>query len=106
MKHNKLVRDGIPDIITERGDEPVTQVLDAGAYRRELGRKLQEEVAEFGESGEVEELADILEVVYALAAAEGVSKSQLEEMRGRKRGERGGFERRIFLVETIPADVA
>jgi len=106
MKHNKLVRDKIPDIITERGDEPVTQVLDAGAYRRELWRKLQEEVGEFGESGKVEELADILEVVYALAAAKGVSKSQLEEMRERKRRERGGFERRIFLVETIPADVA
>lgn len=101
MKHNKLVRDRIPDIITERGDEPVIQILDAGAYRRELRRKLQEEVAEFGESGEVEELADVLEVVYALAAAEGVSKFQLEEKRERKRGERGGFDRRIFLVETI-----
>jgi predicted house-cleaning noncanonical NTP pyrophosphatase (MazG superfamily) len=67
VKYNKLVRDKIPDIIMRRGDKPVTQILDAGAYRRELRRKLQEEVAEFGESGEVEELADVLEVVYALA---------------------------------------
>ena len=60
MKHNKLVRDKIPDIITRRGDKPVTQILSADAYRRELGRKLQEEVTEFGQSGNVEELADIL----------------------------------------------
>ncbi len=106
MRYNKLVRDKIPDIIMRRGDKPVTQILDAGAYRRELRRKLQEEVAEFGESGEVEELADVLEVVYALAAAEGVSQFQLEERRKRKRRERGGFDRRVLLIETISADVA
>jgi len=101
VKYNKLVRDKIPDVITRRGDKPVTQVLDADAYRQELRRKLQEEVAEFGESGEVEELADVLEVVYALAAAEGVSQFQLEEMRKRKRRERGGFDRRMLLIEMI-----
>ena len=101
MRYNKLVRDKIPDIIMRHGDKPVTQILDAGAYRRELRRKLQEEVAEFGESGEVEELADVLEVVYALAAAEGVSKFQLEEKRERKRRKRGGFDQRVFLIETV-----
>ncbi len=101
MRYNKLVRDKIPDIIMRRGDKPVTQILDAAAYRRELRRKLQEEVAEFGESGEVEELADVLEVVYALAAAEGVSQFELEEKRERKLRKRGGFEQRVFLVETI-----
>lgn len=104
MKHNKLVRDRIPEIITRRGDKPVTQILDADAYGQELRRKLQEEVAEFGESGKVEELVDILEVVYALAVDEGASQSQLEEMRKQKRRERGGFDQRIFLVEIIPAD--
>jgi len=101
VKYNKLVRDRIPDIITRRGDEPVTQILDASAYKRELRSKLQEEVAEFGASGEVEELADVLEVVYALAATEGVSQFQLEEKRKRKRRERGGFDRRILLIEMI-----
>ncbi len=101
MKYNKLVRDKIPDIITRHGDKPVTKILDVGAYRRELRRKLREEVAEFGESGEVEELVDVLEVVYALAAAEGVNQFQLEKMRKRKRKERGGFDRRILLIETV-----
>ena len=105
MEYNKLVRDKIPDIITRSGDKPVTRILGAGAYRRALWRKLREEVAEFGESGEVEELADILEVVYALAEDEGVSQFQLEEMRKLKRRERGGFDRRVLLIETISAGV-
>ena len=99
MKYNKLVRDKIPDIITRRGDKPITQILSVDAYRQELRRKLQEEVAEFGESGKVEELADILEVVYALTATEEVSQFRLEEIRKRKRREKGGFDQRIFLKE-------
>jgi predicted house-cleaning noncanonical NTP pyrophosphatase (MazG superfamily) len=105
VKYNKLVRDKIPNIIARRGDKPVTRILDTDAYRRELRRKLREEVTEFVESGKIEELADILEVVYALAAAEGVSQFQLEEMRKRKRRERGGFDQRILLAETVSADV-
>ena len=68
MKYTKLVRDKIPEIITRSGVRPVTQVLDANVYQQELRRKLQEEVAEFIESENVGELADILEVVYTLAA--------------------------------------
>jgi predicted house-cleaning noncanonical NTP pyrophosphatase (MazG superfamily) len=98
METSKLVRDKIPDIIARHGDRPVTRILEADAYRRELRRKLEEEIAEFGESGQVEELADILEVVYALAAAEGTTRLELEEMRRRKRSERGGFDRRILLI--------
>jgi len=105
MKHNKLVRDKIPGLIISRGDKPITQILGADAYRQELRRKLHEEDGEFFASGKLEELADILEVVYALAVAEGVSQFQLEEIRKRKRRERGGFDQRIFLVETSPADV-
>ena len=100
MKHGKLVRDKIPDIIAKNGDQSVTRILTGDAYRKELGRKLQEEAIEFRESGQTEELADILEVVYALAAVEDVSQFQLEEIRSRKRKERGGFDQGIFLVET------
>jgi predicted house-cleaning noncanonical NTP pyrophosphatase (MazG superfamily) len=106
VKHNKLVRDRIPEIIRRRGDRPITRTLSVGAYGQELRRKLQEEVAEFSESGQVEELIDILEVVYALAAHGGVSQSQLEGMRKRKRRERGGFDQRLYLVETTPAEVS
>jgi predicted house-cleaning noncanonical NTP pyrophosphatase (MazG superfamily) len=100
MKHNKLVRDRIPEIIAEHGERPVTRTLDAENFRRELKKKLQEEVAEFCASESPEELADILEVVYALASASGISQGQLDELRERKLHERGGFWQRVFLVET------
>lgn len=100
VKHNKLVRDRIPDIISEHGSIPVTRTLDTEDYRQELKRKLREEVAEYEESDDVKELADVLEVVYALAATNGVDRSQIEEIRRQKREERGGFDDRIFLVET------
>src|SRR6266540_3392074 len=99
MTFNKLVRDKIPDLIRQRGSQPITQILAPDTYKKELQRKLGEEVAEFCESGQMEELADILEVIFALAAVEGVSHFKLEDIRQRKLAERGGFTRRILLIE-------
>lgn len=104
MEHNKLVRDRIPEIIAANGEEPVTRVLADVEYKQELKKKLHEEVAEFDRSGTTEELADVLEVVYALAAVENLSPTQLETLRQQKREERGGFEQRIFLIETLASE--
>ena len=98
--HNKLVRDRIPEIIEEDGRVPVTRVLDPDEYKRCLEEKLDEEVGEFNESKDVEELADILEVVFSLSVAQGTSESNLLDIYRKKRSERGGFEDRIFLIET------
>ena len=68
MQHNKLVRDNIPAIIQRHGEAPITRTLETAEYQDALRRKLHEEVAEFCATGHLEELADILEVVYALAA--------------------------------------
>ena len=96
--HNKLVRDRIPDIIRQSGKTCHTVILDDEAYARCLRDKLQEETQEFLDSRDVEELADIMEVVYALAAHKGYSVQQLEELRARKTAERGGFADRVFLT--------
>ena len=101
MRHNKLVRDRIPEIISEHGERPATRILDNVEYKQELKRKLHEEIEEFGQSDSIEELADILEVIYALAAIQKISVEQLEAIRQGKRKERGGFDRRIFLIETL-----
>ena len=106
MKYNKLVRDNIPAIIASRGEQPITRLLDVDEYRHELRRKLQEEVNEFCRAGRPEELADILEIVYALALEAGISPTQLETIRHQKLVERGGFNQRIFLIETRPGDTA
>ena len=102
MKHNKLVRDRIPEIISEHGEKPVTCILDDVEYKQELKKKLHEEVEEFDQSGSVEELVDILEIVYVFASVQGVDLSQLETLRQEKRRERGGFDKQIFLIETFP----
>ena len=100
IKYNKLVRDKIPEIISNHRKIPITRILTEEEYQSELRKKLREEVDEFEDSGKAEELADILEVIYALAALDGVSQNELNQIREIKRIERGGFEQRILLIET------
>ena len=100
VTYNKLVRDRIPDIIATDGRRAKTRVLADYEYASELKRKLAEEVEEFLTSENVEELADIMEVVYALASHIGVDWTRLEEMRQAKRDKRGGFDKRIFLINS------
>jgi len=101
--YNKLVRDKILDIIESKGQIAKYMQLEEREYHQELKRKLQEEVNEYmaAEDSEnaFEELADILEVIHALASVNGQTMSFLNEKRKRKRAERGGFENRIMLIE-------
>ena len=95
---NKLVRDRIPAIIEQAGERPITRILDDEEYLRCLEQKLDEETAEYHEGKNLEELADILEVVYALAEAGGHSKEELLSLYQKKHDARGGFADRIFLI--------
>lgn len=98
MVYNKLVRDKIPEIIRNQGETPYTRVLEGPEYQRCLEAKLNEEVGEYLRDKNAEELADILEVVFALAEAEGCTREALMEIYREKHDERGGFENRIFLI--------
>lgn len=99
MKHyGKLVRDRIPELIRQGGENPVTETMDEARYLAELDRKLNEEVAEYQESKALEELADILEVVEAIAVARGATWEALARVKAEKKRERGGFAERIYLV--------
>ena len=98
MVYNKLVRDRIPEIIAARGKTAHTRILGGEEYARMLEAKLDEEVGEYHRDKTAEELADILEVVLALAENQGVTRAELAEICRRKREARGGFEKRIFLI--------
>jgi predicted house-cleaning noncanonical NTP pyrophosphatase (MazG superfamily) len=91
----KLVRDKVPDVIRASGVEPITRVADEAEYARLLRDKLIEEVNEFLDSDDPAELADVAEVVLALAGTLGVN---LEALRAAKHAERGGFEQRIVWM--------
>lgn len=97
----KLVRDYIPAIAAARGAPVVTRVATEREYPELLRDKLQEEIQEFLVSGDPEELADILEVVRALAVLSGLDPATLEQVRARKAASRGGFGRRLVLIGTL-----
>ena len=99
MATNKLVRDKIPEIIEKSGKKPVVRIMEEDEYIKALEIKLDEEVAEYHESGEIEELADVLEVIYALCEAQGYSVEQLMTVYQNKHNERGGFKKKIFLID-------
>lgn len=101
ITHNKLVRDKIPDIIKFSGKQAVTRVLTDEEYLAELDRKLSEECAEYQADKSLEEMADVLEVLYAIAAARGYSVEELECVRTEKAEKRGGFADKIFLEEVL-----
>ena len=98
MEFNKLVRDKIPQIIEAQGEKPVTRILSGEEYHAALEEKLREETAEYLESHELAELADILEVVYALCQADGHTLAGLSAAYEEKRKARGGFEGKVFLI--------
>ena len=99
--YNKLVRDKIPQIIGSKGKEFSTKVLNDEDYIKYLKEKAYEELDEFcaadtdGEA--VEELADLLEVIRALAMQHGFS--EVEAVRKDKIAKRGGFQKKLFLIE-------
>lgn len=99
--YNKLVRDKIPEIIERDGKKCVTEVLSREQYIAALDRKLDEELAEYHSQPCAEELADLLEVVYAVTTARGYGVEKLEQVRAEKAGRRGGFEKRLLLKEVI-----
>ena len=95
--YNKLVRDGIPDVIKAAGKVPIFRVADKEEFGGLLKEKLWEEVREFSGSEKAEELADILEVMKALALFKGIEWEEIEKLAVNKAEERGGFDRMIFL---------
>ncbi|MFI0356769.1 hypothetical protein [Actinomadura sp. 9N407] len=99
----KLIRDRIPEIIRTAGKEPATRIADPSEYPALLRSKLYEEAAEYVASGDPSELADILEVVHALAALHDLAPEDLEGLRAAKETARGAFTQRLVLTLAPPA---
>jgi predicted house-cleaning noncanonical NTP pyrophosphatase (MazG superfamily) len=100
MKYNKLIRDLIPQRMDAKGVKYTLHEATPDEYDAKLKEKLKEEVQEYLKDLNTEELADILEVIYALAESHGATIEDLEKIRLIKLEERGGFKKQLILDET------
>ena len=99
-KYNKLIRDKIPEIIETEGRTCKIETLSDEEYLIHLNEKLLEEANEYLESGEVEELADLEEVLRAILKAKNVDYESFEKIRTDKVEKRGAFDKKMLLKET------
>ena len=103
--YNKLVRDNIPDIIEQNGEKPVIEFLNNNDYKKELLNKLKEECNEVisAENQEelLNELADVYEVLNALAHIQNKSMGDVVKIAEQKKLKRGGFEKKIYLKKVV-----
>ena len=98
MLYCKLVRDNIPQIIEKSGKSAIIEMLSDKEFEMFLERKLDEEVKEYHDSKDFEELADILEVIIALAKIKGCSYLDLLKLKSKKAHQKGSFSKKILLI--------
>lgn len=103
IKYNKLIRDKIPEIIESSGKTAQFETMTDEEYLLAIDQKMDEELAEYHQDQTVEELADLMEVIYAAAKARGCSEDELNSIRDKKKEERGGFEKKLRLIEVREA---
>ncbi len=99
MKYDKLVRDKVPEVIRSKGGKCTTRIADEREFQEKLRWKLREEVEEFIEAQNEEELADLLEVIDAIIEFKKLDRKKTELIKSKKAEERGRFEKRIILEE-------
>ena len=99
--YEKLVRDKIPEIIEKSGKQYEIEILSDEKYLEMIDKKLDEELAEYHKDKNLEELADLLEVIYAATKARGHSIEELEKVRTEKAEKRGNFDKKILLKKVI-----
>ena len=97
--YHKLVRDRIPEIIESTGKSCKTEIMSDEDYLKMVDAKLDEELSGYHQDQNIEELADLLEVIRAAAIARGYTLEDLERVRAEKAAKRGAFEKKILLKE-------
>ena len=100
MVYNKVIRDRIPEIIEKSGNSANVKELSDSEFLIELENKLVEELEEYRESKSVEELADMVEVIYRILQLRGTTLEDFEKIRLEKAEKRGAFNKNLFLIDT------
>jgi len=98
IEYNKLVRDKIPDIIEKKGLKYEIELLsDFDEINEWLKNKLFEEVIEFVENENLDELSDIWQVILKIMDHNSINTMDLYDKMSKKLEERGGFDKNILL---------
>ena len=97
--YNKLIRDKNVEIMEKKGCKVTYEILGDERYREELDKKLKEEVLEYLEAYDIEEMADVMEVIYTMLDYTGVTMEDVEKVRVEKRNRKGGFKNKVFLKD-------
>lgn len=104
-EHNKLVRDKIPEKIEKNGEYANTRILSSNEYEILLFEKLIEEAEEVisakNQNELIEELGDLLEVVNQIVKYKNIDPKKIEKKRLEKKKKLGGFEKKVYLIETF-----
>jgi len=101
VEYNKLVRDKIPEITKESGNEPIYHVATDDEYRQKLLEKVIEELEEFKEDSSYKEMSDLMEIIYSIQKEFNLDKDKIEETRKKRANERGSFEKKLILEYVI-----
>ncbi|NLI59995.1 MAG: nucleoside triphosphate pyrophosphohydrolase [Clostridiales bacterium] len=101
VKYNKLVRDRIPEIIRASGKQALVDKVHDERLLSFLNNKLQEELAEYDKSGDIEELADLVKVIYTILDYKGISLDRFNRIREEKNRKRGAFKGGLVLKKVI-----
>ena len=98
--YDKLVRDRIPEIIESSGNKCEIEVVSDEISLEYLYKKLNEEVSELLEDKNLDEIADVMEVLFAIGSKYGYSEEDVLNRRNEKTDARGGFEGNLILKKT------
>jgi predicted house-cleaning noncanonical NTP pyrophosphatase (MazG superfamily) len=102
FKQHKLVRDKILNLMQEQGSKLYAMQLSDKDFQKQLKIKLVEEALEVQHANNkeniTEELADVLEVVHALANAHDINFKDVEAAQKLKREVKGSFASRTFVT--------
>lgn len=100
----KIVRDKVPDRIAKRKELGITRKVTDELRKGFLTSKLLEEALEVRMAGTPSEkcieLADVYEVIRALAQADGISIEQVVSAADEKKSKSGGFDKGLVLFQT------
>lgn len=111
FKVDKLIRDlAYQHISPQSGVEICERTMEDEEYDQRLKDKLLEEAQEVLEARDTqeleEELADVLEVLMAIARFKGIEFSDVVKCADQKRSKKGGFEARKYaeFVDILDSD--